>query len=71
MIDSADIQLATPPSLKIPKNNERALSFFSPYVSITQSAITCSKSTLETLEQGVKSVRVNNNDARTKLVTTT
>ena len=77
MTDSADIQLITPPLVKIPNNNEKgnfsesALFFFSAYVSITQSASTCLKSMPETVEQGVKSVQVNNNDARTTLVTTT
>ena len=32
---------------------------------MTQSAITCSKLTIETLEQGVKYVKVNNKDTRT------
>ena len=50
---------------------ESALFFFPAYVSITQSASTCSKSILENLEQGVKSVQVNNNDTRKTLVTKT
>ena len=68
MTGSADIQLTTPPSVKIPKNNEKenfswnCSVLFSAYVSTTQLASTCSKSISETLEQGVKSVQVNNND---------
>ena len=68
MTGSADIQLTTPPSVKIPKNNEKenfswnCSVLFSAYVSTTQLASTCSKSISETLEQGVKSVQVNKND---------
>ena len=47
------IKLSTLPSRKVLK------------VSITQPAITCSKLTIETLEQGVKLFKVNIKDTRT------
>ena len=37
-------------------------------LTVTQPAVTCSKSTIETLEQGVKYAQSNNKDTRTASV---